>query len=102
MEAQLETKEIKAPLLDQLERNVKRAVSVIADLRAQRDKLERNIRELEARCGELESEMEAQRRDSSAEELKELKAAEKGWQKERNQIADRIDAAVQKLKNIES
>jgi len=102
MEAQLESTELKTPSLDGLEKSVKRAVSIIADLRAEREKLKQRVNELEGRCGELERQMEAERRDSSAQELKQLKTAEKSWQKERNEIADQIDAAIQKLKNMES
>jgi FtsZ-binding cell division protein ZapB len=102
MEAQLESTEVKTPSLDGLEQSVKRAVSIIADLRAEREKLKQSLSELETRCGELERQIEAGRRDNSALELKQLKAAEKNWQKERNEIADQIDAAIQKLHNMES
>jgi FtsZ-binding cell division protein ZapB len=102
MEAQLESTEVKTLSLDGLEQSVKRAVSIIADLRAERDKLKQSVSTLETRCGELERQIEAGRRDSSALELRQLKAAEKNWQKERNEIADQIDAAVQKLQDMES
>jgi FtsZ-binding cell division protein ZapB len=101
MEAQLESTEVKTPSLDGLEQCVKRAVSIIADLRAERDKLKQSVSTLETRCGELERQIEAGRRDGSALELKQLKTAEKNWQAERNEIADQIDAAIQKLQDME-
>ena len=102
MEAQLESAEVKAPSLDGLEQSVQRAVSTITELRAARDKLKQNVSELETRCRELERQIEAGKRNSSALELKQLKAAEKNWQQERNEIADQIDAAIQKLQDMES
>ena len=36
------------------------------------------------------------------QDLRQLKAAEKNWQKEREEIADQIDAAIQKLEDIQS
>ena len=102
MEAQLESTEVKTPSLDGLEQSVKRAVSIIANLRAEREKLEQSVSKLETRCGDLERQIEEGRRNSSALELKQLKAAEKNWQTERNEIADQIDAAIQKIKDMES
>lgn len=101
MEAQLETTDVNTPSLDGLQQSVKRAVSVITELRAEREHLKRNVSELEARCSELEGRIEAGRRDHTVQELQQLKSAEKNWQKERNEIADQIDAAMQKLQNME-
>ena len=102
MEAQLESTKVKTPSLDGLEQSVKRAVSIIAGLHAEREKLKQSVSKLETRCAELERQIEAGRHDSSALELKQLQAAEKNWRKERNEIADQIDAAIQKLHAMES
>jgi predicted nucleic acid-binding Zn-ribbon protein len=102
MEAQLETTEVKTASLGGLEQSVQRAVATIADLRAQKRRLEKSVSELKTRCMDLEHQLEAQKRDSSLLELKQLRAAEKAWQEERDEIAEQIDGAVQKLQDMES
>ena len=57
---------------------------------------------LQTRCSELERQIEAGRRDNSALELRQLRAAEKSWQKERNEIADQIETTIQKLHDMAS
>ena len=102
MSVQIETAEIGTPLLDGLEQNVKRVVLHIANLREENQRLELRVRDLQARCLELEKQMEAGQKDPSSVEIKQLKIAEKTWQKERVEVAKQIDAIVEKLDALES
>src|SRR5436190_24358015 len=84
-----EENEIRARLSDRVEK----AVSLIQDLRRERDQLKTRVTELESRVGEHEN---------ASTRLESLEEEHERFRKERDEIRDRIETILSSLEVLES
>ena len=85
----------------QLEETIERVRAILLTRQHEKTVLESRISELETRVRALAREVEAARKLAAPEELARLRAAEKHWQAERLQIAERLEATAKKLGALE-
>ena len=96
-----ETSTVVLPDLDRLAERIERAAGMIQQLRADRDRLQRERDELALRFKEMEDRLHGQDLGEVLAEAQALKREQRDWLIERREVAVRIETLLKKLEKIE-
>lgn len=88
--------------LDTLAERIEKAAGIIQQLRAERERFERERDELLKRLRTLEDQFKGQNPATLVEEIQALRKEQRELQTERRDVAARIEALVRKLDRIEA
>ncbi|MGH7742166.1 MAG: hypothetical protein ACRENS_09095 [Candidatus Eiseniibacteriota bacterium] len=88
--------------LDRLAERIEKAAGVVAQLRAERDRLTREGEENADRLRQLEQRLQGQDLGAVMQELGALRKEQREWLSERRDVAAKIETLVKKLERIES
>ena len=87
--------------LDLLAERVEKAAALVQELRADKQRLERERDEAMRKLQSAEGELQGQNVTSLLGELQTLKREQREWQGERKEVAGRIETLLKKLERLE-
>jgi DNA-binding protein H-NS len=87
--------------LDLLAERVEKAAALVQELRAEKQRLERERDEATRKLQTAEHELQGQNVSAIVAELQTLKKEQRDWQGERKEVAGRIEGLLKKLERLE-
>jgi chromosome segregation ATPase len=88
--------------LDLLAERVEKAAALVQRLKEDKQRLERECRDLMVRLQETEKRLQGQDPTALLAELQTLKRDQRQWEGERREVATRIESLVKKLERLET